>query len=235
MNATTKSARSFLLAGVCAAALGAPVLGQSNVDPVRKFAWGENIGFVNFRDANAASQGVVVRYRRLAGFGWGENIGWINFGDGTPGAAPYYANTSGADHGVNVLPSGDCFGYAWGENIGWINFNTAPTLSAFNQQARVDRPNGRLRGYAWGENVGWINLDNTNVFVEFDSLCPGDYNRDGVIDLLDLLAFNADWSAGLGQVVPAGTLGDIDGSGTVDLLDLLDFISSWSALLGTEC
>ncbi len=65
--------------------------------------------------------------------------------------------------------------------------------------------------------------------------CPGDYNGSGGVDLLDLLAFNGDWSSNLGQSVPAGTSGDYNGSGTVDLLDLLAFNSDWSANLGQGC
>lgn len=65
--------------------------------------------------------------------------------------------------------------------------------------------------------------------------CPGDYNGSGTIDLLDLLAFNGDWSMNLGQAAVPGTNGDYDQSGTVDLLDLLAFNSDWSANLGTAC
>ncbi len=65
--------------------------------------------------------------------------------------------------------------------------------------------------------------------------CPGDYNNDGQVDLLDLLAFNGEWSGNLGTMVPMGTLGDYDGSGTVDLLDLLSFNGDWSSNLGTPC
>lgn len=63
----------------------------------------------------------------------------------------------------------------------------------------------------------------------------GDYNDDGFVDLLDLLAFNGEWSGNLGTMVPMGTLGDYDGSGTVDLLDLLSFNGDWSGNLGTPC
>ncbi len=65
--------------------------------------------------------------------------------------------------------------------------------------------------------------------------CPGDYNGSGAVDLLDLLAFNADWSGNLGTSVPMGTLGDYDANGSVDLLDLLAFNADWSANLGQPC
>lgn len=235
MRSRSLDARSFT-AAIFTAGLGASAaLGQSNVEPANKHAWGENIGFINCRDANMANQGVVVRYRRLSGFGWSENCGWINFGDGAPATLPYYANTTGADHGVNVEPNGDCFGLAWGENIGWINFDTRAALGPSNQQARVDRPEGRLRGYAWGENVGWINLDNANIYVGYNSLCPGDYNLDGVIDLADLVSFLGDWQPFIGQAVIPGSAGDVVADGVIDLADLIEFLNEWQPLIGTEC
>ncbi len=65
--------------------------------------------------------------------------------------------------------------------------------------------------------------------------CPGDYDNSGSIDLLDLLAFNGDWSSNLGQSVAPGTNGDYNNSGTVDLLDLLAFNGDWSSNLGQAC
>ncbi len=65
--------------------------------------------------------------------------------------------------------------------------------------------------------------------------CPGNYNTDSTVDLLDLLAFNSAYSTSLGQNVPPGTNGDYDANGVVDLLDLLAFIGDWSTNLGTPC
>lgn len=65
--------------------------------------------------------------------------------------------------------------------------------------------------------------------------CPGDFNDDGRVDLLDLLAFNAAWSSNLGTMVSPGTNGDYNGSGVVDLLDLLAFNAEWSSNLGQVC
>jgi len=53
-------------------------MAQSNVDATNKFAWTENTGWLNFRDANGGASGVRVGETFLAGFAWGENIGWIN-------------------------------------------------------------------------------------------------------------------------------------------------------------
>ncbi len=133
-------------------------LGQSNISPAKKYAWGENVGWTNWRDANGGADGVVVEPDFLSGYIWGENVGWIHVGDGN---APY-ANTDDSNYGVNILPGGDLQGYGWGENIGWVNFGTS---SVAPDQARFDFGPYRFRGYAWGENVGWINLDDSTQFV----------------------------------------------------------------------
>ncbi|MCU0689303.1 MAG: hypothetical protein MUE97_06145 [Phycisphaerales bacterium] len=180
-----------------AAAAGAQV---SNVDATNKFAWGENIGWLNWRDAGSpvASQGVVVRPGFLSGFIWAENVGWINAGDGTPaGPGNQYANANGTDFGVNRNPTtGDLSGFAWGENIGWINFGGG-ALATPAQPARFTA--GRFTGYAWGENVGWINLSLTNAgqFVGATLACgPSDVaganqsvGADGQLTADDIIVF----------------------------------------------
>ena len=95
---------------------------QSNIDPAHKYAWGENIGWTNWRDANGGVDGVLVDgiNQCLSGYIWCENAGWLDVGDG---GCPY-GNTTGLDFGVNIDANGDLFGYAWGENIGWVNFDT---------------------------------------------------------------------------------------------------------------
>ena len=53
------------------------------------YAWGENIGWVNFDTSSAGSDRARLIYNnRLAGFAWGENIGWISLGQAGPGLAP---------------------------------------------------------------------------------------------------------------------------------------------------
>jgi len=170
--------RSHLAFAACVLAGAAvPVFAQSSILPTAKYAWQENIGWTNWRDANSSLQGVrllpsAFNPRFLAGFIWSENCGWINTGDGSPVNGIAYANLTGLDFGVNVGVGGACNGLAWGENIGWINFNTAPTLAAFNQHARWDAGAGRFRGYAWGENIGWLNLDDDTHFIAGRTCAP---------------------------------------------------------------
>ncbi|MCW5766356.1 MAG: hypothetical protein KIT68_10320 [Phycisphaeraceae bacterium] len=154
-----------ILACLTVLAAGSHALAQnSNVLPSAKFAWGENVGFLNFRDAGspAASQGAVVAQYILRGFVWGENIGWINLGNGAPANNVQYSNAMVGptlDFGVNRNPAnGNLSGFAWSENCGWINFSGG-ALATPAQPARFNSATGRLEGYAWAENLGWINLN----------------------------------------------------------------------------
>ena len=140
---------------------------QSNIDPAHKFAWGENIGWTNWRDADATAQGVRVTLDFLSGFIWGENAGWINVGNG-PTNGVSYANADGTDFGVNLAANGDLSGFGWGENIGWVNFDTS---SVAPDHARFDFAAARFRGYVWSENEGWINLDDGEHFVGVLGAC----------------------------------------------------------------
>ena len=81
-------------------------LAQSNIDPVNKSAWSENVGWMNWRDANSGENGVRVLPTILSGYIWAENVGWINVGDGTPTNGVTYANSDSTDYGVNIDPDG---------------------------------------------------------------------------------------------------------------------------------
>jgi len=172
--------RKSYYAMLAALPLAVVASGNSNIDASHKFAWGENVGWTNWRDANSAQDGVAVGSTVLSGFIWSENLGWINVGDGTPGDGTHYANTDGSDFGINIdVATGDLYGMAWGENIGWINFDTRDKAA---ERARFDRAAGRFRGYAWGENVGWINLGDATHYVAIKRKTPS------LIDLLTELA-----------------------------------------------
>lgn len=189
--------------------VGGLATGTSNISPTNKWSWGENIGFMNWRDAGTPTgdQGVEAMGNHLAGYVWCENIGWMNVGNGS---GPY-ANTNNTNYGVNVA-SGFLEGYAWTENAGWVNFEGGAMATPANP-ARIE--NGRLRGYAWGENIGWINLDDANVYVGI--LCEADLNGDGVVDLADLQLLLFGFGAGPGAQLSDG---DVNGDGFTDLADL---------------
>lgn len=205
------------LALLAAAALASPALAQEfRSSSTDKFAWGENIGYINFDSAGdpARSQSMRIFADHLTGYLWAENVGWINLGNG---GGPY-ANTNGTNFGVNRNPStNQLSGFAWGENIGWINFNGGALASPANP-ARIDLANRRLNGFAWGENVGWINLDNPTKFVAI--FCVADIDQSGGVDLVDFFEFFNCFDA-------EQPCADIDGLPGVDLGDFFAFFGQY--------
>jgi hypothetical protein len=123
---------------------------RGSIDPVDKWAWSTNTGWINFAPTCTGCEGVAVYADHLEGYAWGENTGWIRLGSDGGGGTPYYANTSATDYGVNRNPDGTLSGYAWGTNIGWINFDPQ------HGGVTVSTATGSFDGYAWAENVGWI-------------------------------------------------------------------------------
>ena len=130
-------------------ALAGVVYAAGNIDPTNKYAWGSNIGWVNF---NPSHGGVTVYADHLEGYAWAENIGWIRLGTYTGGGSHTYANTTKTSYGVNRAADGKLFGYAWSTNAGWINFSPS------HSQVTIDPATGSFDGYAWAENIGWIHF-----------------------------------------------------------------------------
>jgi hypothetical protein len=109
-----------------------------------KYAWGENIGWLNFA---AAYGNIIVSDSKLVGYIWSDEYGWINL-------AP-----TNSGQGVANNCSGQLSGYAWGERIGWINFSGAVIDSS-----------GKFTGQA-GESsstAGRINFDCIGCEVRTD-------------------------------------------------------------------
>lgn len=196
------------------AAFSTPASAQL-IDPIDKYAWGENVGFINW--GNTPAPGTpFVDDGFLSGYIWGENIGWINLGDGN---GPY-ANTDGTNFGVNFSGASNLLsGFAWGENVGWINFSGG-ALAAPRDPALIDFANNRFRGYVWGENIGWINLDDPNIYVGL--LCPADFNQDGILDFFDIIAFVGAFDAQIPTT-------DLNMDGLFDFFDLLIYVGWFSA------
>ena len=124
----------------------------ANIDTADKWAYGANIGWLNFAPAHG---GATVYDDHLEGYIWAENIGWIRLGTYESGGAHTYANTSAADWGVNHS-AGALSGYGWSGNAGWVNFS--PTHGGVT----VDPATGVFDGYAWSENLGWIHFQNAS-------------------------------------------------------------------------
>jgi hypothetical protein len=153
----------------CMILLSAAACFAGNIDPGnadRQYAYGENIGWVNFQPLYA---GATVSSEKLTGFVWSENIGWINLSPASYG-------------GVFNDGHGNLSGYAWGENVGWINFD--PQFAGTHYGVKIDAA-GSFTGYAWGENIGWINFNNADLFANGVKVC--------VVNYTDLKNFADQW------------------------------------------
>jgi len=150
------SIRTGILTLLLAATLAASAY-SLGIDATDKYAWGENIGWLNWGTAEGAVD-VPETDGDLTGYVWGENVGWISLN---------CSNTSSCgtvDYGV-TRTGDDLAGYAWGENVGWISFSCANTATCgtVDYGANINTATNELEGYAWGENVGWIVLNCTTT------------------------------------------------------------------------
>ncbi len=110
------------------------------IDADDKYAWGENVGWINF----GTDEGdVYISDTAITGYAWGENIGWISLNCSDSDTCDT------VDYGISNDGEGNLSGYAWSENAGWIDFD--PTYGGVT----IDSA-GNFAGYAWGENIGWI-------------------------------------------------------------------------------
>jgi hypothetical protein len=145
-----------------------------NIDPNNdgsKYAWSENLGWLNARPGGPSGPGVQVGDSSLTGWIWSENAGWISLS---------CANTSAcgtSSYGVVNDACGGLSGRAWSENAGWIDF--APTTCAGDPSCgvKIGPTTGIFSGRAWSENAGWITFSATSpvayqVVTSWRSMAP---------------------------------------------------------------
>ncbi|MHB0945959.1 MAG: hypothetical protein ACYC3B_02190 [Sedimentisphaerales bacterium] len=177
-----------------------PAEPTENIDPQdsnNQYAYGENVGWINFEpDANDA--GAIVSREKVEGYVWAENIGWINLSPENYG-------------GVFNNGYGNLSGYAWSENVGWINFD--PNYGGIHYGVKIDA-NGNFSGYGWGENIGWINFNNADLFSKGVKVC--------VVNYTDLKTLAEQWLTS-----GAGLSADLKPDGTVDFEDFSIFAKYW--------
>jgi hypothetical protein len=188
----------MLLLGVALASVTA-VLAAGNIDSTDKWAWGTNVGWINFDPTHG---GVSVYSDHLEGYAWGENIGWIRLGTCTGGGPCTYANTSATNYGVNNDGGGNLSGYAWSTDTGWINFDPEG-----DERVTIDPLTGDFDGYAWGENIGWIHFQNADpaykVNTAWRASSPvADAGPDQVIAALSPVTLDGSASTGPGGQLP---------------------------------
>lgn len=126
----------------------------STIDTTNKYAYGENIGWLNL---GTPEGNVQVGDTALTGYIWTENTGWVSLN---------CSNTSSCgsvNYGVTNDGSGNLSGYAYGENVGWISFNCLNTSSCGTVSYGVTITSGDFSGYAYGENTGWISFNCLNT------------------------------------------------------------------------
>lgn len=198
-----------LLAVLLLSGAGLPSHALSNISPNNSFAYGANVGWLNWRPS--APDGVNVGILFLSGNVWSANCGWINLGDGSPANGHHYQNNSATDFGVNLEPDGTLSGLAYGANIGWINFTdtTASGKLAAGSVPRIDLKTGRVQGFCYSANCGWIDLETTVSKLKTTTLDLGpDSDGDGIPD-----AWELKYAPNLAQL--SGT-GDFDHDGLSD-------------------
>ena len=171
------------------AAVVSIVSAADTIDPVpdgSRYAWGENVGWINAKAPGSGGNGVAVTGTKLTGYMWGENIGWINMNclnNATCGSTGNYGVTN---NGAGVLK-----GYAWGENVGWISFSCqnvpATCAGTGNYGVTIDPLTGLFSGKAYGENIGWIVFDYTTSAANRVKTDDGD----GFTGAADNCAFDA--------------------------------------------
>ena len=178
-----------------------------NIDPNEdgsQYAYGENIGWVNFEPNIAEPNvGVTVTSEKLTGFIWAENIGWVNLDP----------NDDDPNSGVKNDGTGLLTGFAWGENVGWMNFNPKVPGDANHYGVIIDGE-GNFDGWAWGENIGWINFQPAELYGYNVKACK--------VNFEDLSNFVDDWLKS-GPGLP----GDLSDSNDVDFIDYGIFADYW--------
>lgn len=199
-----------LIAAACGSHIAA---GGTTIDTAQRFAYGANIGWVNFRwDTGSPGQGATIGQFVCSGRIHGANVGWIDLGDGSAADGIAYSNTSAGDFGVNHDGQGNLSGFAYGANIAWIKFDPA-----ISDPPRINLQTGKLSGFAYSANCGWIDLGSNGAhFVQSNTIEPGlDSDNDKIADGWELeQAAAAALSALLTHL---GETTDGDGDGQTDL------------------
>jgi hypothetical protein len=166
-----------------------------NIDPEddgARYAYCENIGWLNAKPLGDGGPGVDVGHTKLTGYLWAENIGWVSLSCENTGSC------SRVRYGVTNDGEGNLSGYAWSENAGWISFSckSRGTCGTVDYGVAIDPVTGEFSGRAWGENIGWVSFRSqgavpfgvTTSWVAPVNDCYWDNDNDGDVDPLDLVA-----------------------------------------------
>ena len=142
------------------------------------YAWGENVGWINFKDtsANNYNQVVIDSNGYFTNYAWGENVGWIHMED-TSGNNYFKLKTTWT---ANQAPTVDSVSLNNGNSI-TLTENTTTSVSATgtvsdaNGYGDISQVMGRIyrSGVSGAENCA---LDNNNCYEDTScatSSCAG--------------------------------------------------------------
>jgi len=104
-----------------------------------QYAWGENIGWVNFAPkAGGNYSGLQINDSAVTGYAWSSAVGWINF------------SPTNSGQGVTNTTSGQLGGSAWVSGMGWLPMSGVTINSS-----------GKFTGIAGteGSSVGRVSFD----------------------------------------------------------------------------
>lgn len=148
----------FLLSLVAAVIIFPAFAAASSTDgtiPSGSYAWGENLGWINF---GCDTCDIHVTESAVTGHAWSDDFGWINF--------------SPSESGTTNNCSGELGGFAWSEQKGWMSM-TGVTIDA----------SGHFTGTAGtaGTDAGRISFDcddYCNVTTDWRHSCDGESDDD---------------------------------------------------------
>jgi len=128
---------------------------DGSIDLSYRYAWGENVGFIDF---GSSIGDVHIRDNNLSGYAYGENIGWVNLStvtnnNGILGGYAWGENVGFIDFSkVSIGNDGIFSGYAYGENIGWITFGTLNNKVVTDWRPNSVRPPSSSGSYSSGSS-----------------------------------------------------------------------------------
>lgn len=142
---------------------GAGGLGEYGINAIYKYAYSENIGWIDFGSTGT----VKVSSMQLKGYA-DSPVGYISLDCVT---SPNGNICSSGSYGVTNTSS-TLAGYGWNDNIGWISFNCSNdgSCGTSNYQVTIDS-DGYFHGWAWADTIGWISFN----CADFASCGVSDY------------------------------------------------------------
>ena len=127
---------------------------------------------------------------------------------------------------VEFFGSSACDGSGYGEGSVFVGTTTVSTNGAGHGSFDVSLPGSVPEGWYATSTATLEPIGNTSEFSACLAIvgggCPGDFNGDGVVNTLDVLAFLNAWTSGDGSA-------DFNGDGNIDTRDVLAFLNAWSA------